>query len=184
MSASSRKLVAKPLAQVEDRFGVDLARAALCHSEDLADLGEVQALVVVQGEHFALAFVEALDGLGKLASGFLELDRCARGVALVLEGLSKSLAAAAALAEQDVVELQQAWLLDVWRKMSSRSLVDISSSSASSRSVGERPRVPSSFENAVSTARAFARTERGPIDGTQLVQDGPRDRGARHRSRT
>ena len=45
---ASGQLVAQPLPQVEHRLGVDLAGAALGHTQDLADLGEVQTLVVVQ----------------------------------------------------------------------------------------------------------------------------------------
>src|ERR1035441_1293341 len=72
---ASGQFVAQPLPQMEHRLGVDLAGAALCHSENLADLGKVQTLVVVQGEHFALAIIQPLDRFRELSPGLFELDR-------------------------------------------------------------------------------------------------------------
>ena len=101
----SGQLVAQPLPQVEDCLGVNLAGPALGHAENVADLGKVQTLVVVEGQHLALAVVQALDRLGELPPRLFELDGRAGCIALVLQGVAERLAPASALAKQDVVEL-------------------------------------------------------------------------------
>ena len=48
-----------------------------------------------------------MDRLRELSPGLLELDGRTGSITLVLQGVAERLATAAALAEQDVVELQQ-----------------------------------------------------------------------------
>ena len=102
---ASGQLVSQSLSQVEHGLGVDLAGAALGHPENLADLGKVQAFVVVQREHLALAFIQPLDGLRQLSPGLFKLDGLTGNGPAVLQSVAEGLAATSALSEQDVVEL-------------------------------------------------------------------------------
>src|ERR687889_276909 len=56
-------------AQVEDRLGVQLADAALGHAEDAADVGEGQALEVVEADDDLLPLGQLLDRAGEQLPG-------------------------------------------------------------------------------------------------------------------
>src|SRR3954453_7850503 len=56
----------QPRAQLEHGLGVDLAHPALGHAEDLADLGQRQAFVVVEREHDLLALGHPIDRLERI----------------------------------------------------------------------------------------------------------------------
>src|SRR3546814_2725152 len=77
-------------AELDDRLRVDLADPALGHPEDRTDLGEGEALVVVEGEHDLLALGQPADGVGEDLAHLLHLVGGHRTLALVGDGVARS----------------------------------------------------------------------------------------------
>ena len=57
--------VAHPVTEAHDALGVDLAHPGLGDTEHISDLGEGEALEVVQGENETLAVRKTVDGVGE-----------------------------------------------------------------------------------------------------------------------
>src|ERR1700722_7148565 len=66
--------VAQSCSELQYCLGVDLAHTALGHAEDLADLGQGQAFVVVERQDGALALTQLHDGLAEDLFGLLVLE--------------------------------------------------------------------------------------------------------------
>ncbi len=93
-------------AQLEHRLGVDLADPALGDAEHVADLGEREPLVVVEGDHGLLALGQGVDGPGEQPAQLPvlgHLDRVVGGG--VLQGVHQAQPVAALAA--DVQQLLQ-----------------------------------------------------------------------------
>ena len=79
----------EPGPQLQDGLGVDLAHPALGDAEHLADLGQGEALVVVEGEDHLLPVAEPVDGAGQQLLHLLDLEGATGPVGLVGDGLSE-----------------------------------------------------------------------------------------------
>src|SRR5438309_3852856 len=67
-----RRAQARP--ELQDRLGVHLTNADLGHAEDLAELGQGEALVVIEGDDDLLALGEAIDGVGQEVLHLVHLE--------------------------------------------------------------------------------------------------------------
>src|SRR4029450_6243967 len=77
--------------ELEDGFGVHLADARLGHAQDLPDLGQGEALVVVEGDHDLLPLTEPVDRVRQDPLTLLGLEDSHRVLgALVLQGVDQA----------------------------------------------------------------------------------------------
>src|SRR5688500_7446361 len=74
-SVMSVLLLVQLAAQLQHRFGVHLADAALRHAEHLADLRQRESLVVIEGDDDLLALGECVDRLGEQVLRLLRFER-------------------------------------------------------------------------------------------------------------
>ena len=82
-------ILSRELEKLQHRLGVDLAHAALGHAENFADLGQGEALVVVQREDHLLPFAEPVDGRSQELLGLLPLEQRDRALGLVGDRVAK-----------------------------------------------------------------------------------------------
>ncbi len=85
--AGSAQRSTEPRPQLEHGLGVDLAHPALGYTEYLTDLGQRQALVVVEREHDLFPIAEAVDSPRQQLLHLLDLEGRHRAVALVGDGV-------------------------------------------------------------------------------------------------
>ena len=153
----------EPGAKAEHGLRVQLRDARLGHPEHLADLAQGEVLVVVEGDHQALALGQTLDrvrepvlDLGGLGLGFGidragVLDRVEDRDLTATLGIGERPQGPSSASTEELAISSTPW----------KSSTLISSSADISSSVGARCSFASSFWCAFSTWRARARTERG-----------------------
>src|SRR5215211_9360140 len=127
--------------ELEDRLGVHLADAGLGDAQDLPDLGQGEALVVVEGDHDLLALAEPVDGPGQDALHLLGLEDGHRVLgALVLQGVDQAEPVAALGADREQLVEGHHHTNEIWLKTWCSSSVVMPSCWATSASVGLRCR--------------------------------------------
>ena len=132
-------------AQLQHRLGVDLADARLGHPEHVADLGEREALVVVERDDDLLALGQLVDRPREQELRLLRLERLDRVLRLgVLEGVDQAeLVALLPADREELVERHDVDVGDLGEDLV-QVLDAMPSAAATSASVGVRCSSPSS----------------------------------------
>ena len=131
--------------ELQHGLGVDLAHPALGDPQDVADLGQGQAFVVVEGEHGLLPLGHLADGLDQRLLGLLDLEGVHRAGGAVREGLPEGRPVRAVAATGRPRRGPPRPTNEILRKAVWNSASVISRSAATSASVGVRCRVASSL---------------------------------------
>ena len=163
---------AEPAAKLKDALGVDLADAALGHAEHVADLGQRQALVVVEREHESFPLRDAVDRVGEEHLHLVDLERLDRimetiGCWISDQRLARSLSSGG----QDLVEGDEADERDLRER--SRELTRAHSQFVGELGVvGRAPQLVLELRvRLLDGTRLGPDRSRDPVEGAELVDD-------------